>query len=89
MHTTLNKIYTYHPCNRGWNALLNYTGKTCPDDTPISFNAIIKAVSLFGAIWCLRALDGHESRKKAFFLYVQEKHTEQEIINKFIELFGE
>ena len=90
MRTTLNKIYECDPeCKRGWNALLNYTGKAAPDDDPVSFNTILEAIGLFPAIWCIRAIEGHEDIKKEFHDFCTIDNSVDEIRDKFLELFGD
>lgn len=87
MHTTLNKIKAHDPCDRGWNAILNYVGKTQPDDDPVSFNTVLDAVGLLGAIWCLRTLDNFN---EGFDEFLQSgPHSQEEITIKFLELFGD
>lgn len=89
MYTTLNKIIASGPCERGQAAIFKYLDKDKPDDEPISFIDIYYAVGLLGAIWCLRTLDGHEDIKQAFLEYCSEGHTQEEMVLKFLELFGE
>lgn len=93
MYTTLNNIKNARGdvyCPRGWNAILNYVHKLHPDDEPISFHTLLNATGLFGAIWCLRTIDGHEKQKAAFHAFCSEgKHTQEDMTNKFLELFGD
>ena len=60
MKTTLNKIRKYEPCADGWQKLLAYLGKTKSDDEPLSLVAILDSNGLDDAIWCLRAVEGHD-----------------------------
>lgn len=88
MKTTLNKIYAASPCDRGWNAILNYVGKI-DYDQPISMNTVLDAVGLFGAIWCLRTLDNCDEQKRAFDKFCNTGASIDEIRLKFFELFGD
>lgn len=77
------------PCDRGWNAILNYVGKMRPDDDPISFNRVLDAVGLLGAIWCLRTIDGCEKEKDEFKTFCDKGATPEQMTIKFLELFGD
>lgn len=91
MYTTLNNIKNAGGdvyCPRGWNAILNYVGKTEPDDDPITFYTLVDAVGILGAIWCLRTIDGHEDKKQAFLECCSQEATQEIITTKFLELFG-
>lgn len=88
MHTTLNRIYEAGPCKRGWGAILNYTRKAAPDDTPIPMRQVLEAVGLLGAIWCLRTIDGAEAEKEEFHNFCNQGATQEQITVKFLELFG-
>lgn len=52
MYTTLNRIRANHPCQDGWEKLLNFLGKTKADDEPLSFETILKSNGLDDALWC-------------------------------------
>ena len=58
--TTLNKIRSHSPCDGGWKKLLKHLGKTKADDDPISIIAILESNGFDDALWCLRAVDGHD-----------------------------
>ena len=60
MHTTLNKIRENEPCREGWARLLRHLGKTHADDDPLSLITILDSNGLDDALWCLRAVNGHE-----------------------------
>lgn len=60
MKTTLNKIREHNPCADGWKELLSYLGKTAPDDDPLPILTVLDSNGLDDALWCLRAVDGHE-----------------------------
>jgi hypothetical protein len=66
MKTTLNKIRAHNPCRYGWEKLLHHLGKTNADDEPLSLIAILNSTGLDDAIWCLRAVDGHEQEKRLY-----------------------
>ena len=90
MQTTLRKIQAHGPCDRGWNAILNYVGKKQPDDDPVSFVTLVDAVGLLGAIWCLRTIDGHEAEKAEFQAFCESgPRTQEEMTIEFLLLFGD
>ena len=60
MKTTLNKIREHDPCKSGWEKLLTYLGKTKADDEPLSLLTILDSNGLNDALWCLRAVEGHD-----------------------------
>ena len=60
MKTTLNKIRKHGPCQDGWSKLLKHLGKTQADDEPLKLTTIIESNGLDDALWCLRAVDGHD-----------------------------
>lgn len=60
MHTTLNRIRAYGPCLTSWERGLALLGKTKPDDEPIPIIAILDAMGLGDALWCLRAVEGRD-----------------------------
>lgn len=66
MQTTLNKIRTHSPCEDGWKRLLTNLGKTKPDDEPLDLTTILESNGLDDALWCLRAVDGHEREMRLF-----------------------
>lgn len=69
MQTTLNKIRAYSPCRYGWEKLLRYLGKTEADDEPLSISTIIDSNSLDDAIWCLRAVNGHDREIRLYAVW--------------------
>lgn len=90
MQTTLNKIHEEFPCDRGWNAINNYVGKNYDPDAPISFNKVLDAVGLMGAIWCLRTIEGHEDTKADFMAFCETgPRSNEDLTLKFLELFGD
>lgn len=90
MYTTLNRIKAADlGCDRGWNALLAYLGKTEADDQILSIRVIHSALGLMPAIKCLAALHGAGHEKQEFSEFLAEGHTQEEITIKFLELFGD
>ena len=55
MQTTLNKIRSHSPCERGWVKLLKHLGKTQADDEPLDFLTILESNGLDDTLWCLKA----------------------------------
>ena len=88
MYTTLNKIHEQCDCKRGWNALSTYLNKPIPDETQVSMRTIYDATGLQGAIWALRVLDGCDKEKEEFFEFCKLPHTQEQIVIKFLDLFG-
>ena len=66
MKTTLNKIRAHSPCGSGWGKLLKNLGKTKADDEPLALTDILESNGLDDALWCLRAVDGHERELRLF-----------------------
>ena len=66
MKTTLNKIRAHSPCTDGWEKLLKNLGKTKADDDPLALTAILESNGIDDALWCLRAVDGHEREMRLF-----------------------
>jgi len=66
MRTTLKKIRAHGPCKDGWEQLLKHLGKTKADDEPLSILTILDSNGLDDALWCLRAVDGHEREMRLF-----------------------
>ena len=66
MKTTLNKIRAHGPCTNGWEKLLKNLGKTKADDEPLALTDILESNGLDDALWCLRAVDGHEREMRLF-----------------------
>lgn len=89
MNTTLNKILEHNPCNRGWGAIINYVGKDYDRDQPISFTVLLDAVGLFGSVWCLRTVKGHDDIKQQFHDFCLSGRSKEEMEIKFLELFGD
>ena len=66
MKTTLNKIRLHRPCTSGWEKLLKNLGKTKADDAPLALTTILESNGIDDALWCLRAVDGHEREMRLF-----------------------
>ena len=66
MKTTLNKIRACGPCRSGWEKLLRNLGKTRADDEPLAITTILDSNGLDDALWCLRAVDGHQREMRLF-----------------------
>ena len=64
--TTLNKIREHRPCQDGWPKLLKNLGKTVADDEPVALTTILDSNGLDDALWCLRAVDGHDREIRLF-----------------------
>ena len=69
MNTTLNKIRKFSPCESGWTKLLKHLGKTQADDEPLPLLAVLESNDLDAALWCLRAVDGHDKEKRLFAVW--------------------
>lgn len=69
MYTTLNKIREHGPCEDGWITLLKSLNKTKPDDEPVAISYIIESNGLDNAVWCLRAVEGHDKEIRLFSVF--------------------
>ena len=69
MNTTLNAIREHCPCTEGWAKLLRHLGKTQADDEPLSIVTILDSNGLDDALWCLRAVDGHDREIRLFAVW--------------------
>jgi hypothetical protein len=85
MKTTLNKIRAHEPCTNGWKKLLTNLRKTKADDEPLALTTIFESNGLDDALWCLRAVDGHEREIRLFAVEcarrVQHLMTDQRSLN--------
>jgi hypothetical protein len=66
MKTTLNKIRAHSPCTAGWAKLLKNLGKTQADDEPLAITTVLDSNGVDDALWCLRAVDGHQKEMRLF-----------------------
>ena len=64
MYTTLNAIRNHKPCKAGWETLLEYLGKTKPDDETLHLLTILESNGLDDALWCFCAVDGFKKEKQ-------------------------
>ena len=82
--TTLNRIYSCHPCHSRWSLGMDAAGKSEPDDEPISYEAILDAVGLDDALWCCQAEPQHAGLWRRFAVWsarqVQYLMTDQRSI---------
>ena len=69
IYTTLNKIRVHGPCSDGWAKLLRHLGKTQADDEPVSLLTILDSNGPDDALWCLRAVDGHEREMRLYAVW--------------------
>ena len=69
MKTTLNQIRTHSPCVDGWKKLLAHLGKTQADDEPINILTILDSNDLDDALWCLRAVEGHDREIRLYAVW--------------------
>jgi len=59
IYTTLARIRAHSPSADVWSKLLTHLGKAAADDEPLAYSAILDAVGLDDALWCLRAEPQH------------------------------
>ena len=65
--TTLAEIKAAGPCQDRWrHALRNPAVKKICADTPITVRQIVETVGLNDALWCLRAMPGHDDKWRFF-----------------------
>ena len=78
MKTTLKQIRAAGPCGLrldedgeriGYLKLKRYLGKGYGDDTPISIATVIDSNGLDDALWCLRAVKGHQREMRLFAVW--------------------
>ena len=69
MKTTLNKIKKHTPCKDGWVRQLKHLGKKKSDDEPLAITTILDSNGLDDALWCLRAVNGHERKTRLFAVW--------------------
>jgi hypothetical protein len=81
MYTTLAKIREHLPCFGVWAKLLRHLGKTQADDEPLAIVTILDSNGLDDALWCLRAVSGHDREIRLFAVWcarqVQHLLTDQ------------
>ena len=69
MKTTLNEIRACNPCQDGWETLLHNLRKTKADDDPLDLLTILNSNGLDDALWCLRAIEGHDREIRLFAVW--------------------
>ena len=69
MHTTLNAIRAHDPCADGWRKLLRHLGKSEADDEQLPIVTILELNGLDDALWCLRAVDGHDREIRLYVVW--------------------
>ena len=69
IYTTLNRIRKQGPCADGWRKLLTHLGKTQADDEPLALATILQSNGLDDALWCLRAVEGHEKEMRLYAVW--------------------
>lgn len=69
MQTTLNAIRAHSPCSEGWRKLLAHLGKTQADDEPLAITTILDSNGLDDALWCLRAVTGHDREIRLYAVW--------------------
>ena len=69
IYTTLNKIRSHSPCANGWTKLLRHLGKTQADDEPLAITTVLDSNGLDDALWCLRAVDGHQREMRLYAVW--------------------
>lgn len=69
MNTTLNAIRAYGPCGDGWKKLLANLGKTTADSEPLSIVTVLDSNGLDDALWCLRAVSGHDREIRLYAIW--------------------
>ena len=66
---TLQKIRAHQPCRNGWEKLLRHLGKTTADDEPLSIATVLESNKLEDALWCLRAVEGHDREIRLYAVW--------------------
>lgn len=69
IYITLNRIRAHTPCADGWRKLLTHLNKTKADEEPLALATILQSNGLDDAIWCLRAVNGHEKEMRLYAVW--------------------
>jgi hypothetical protein len=69
IYTTLNRIRAYAPCADGCRKLLAHLKKAQADDEPLALATILQSNGLDDALWCLRAVDGHQREMRMYAVW--------------------
>ena len=72
IYTTLKQIRKHNPCKAGWEKLCKSLGKTKADDELLPLVRILDSNGIEDAIWCLRAVEGHDREVRLFACDVAE-----------------
>jgi hypothetical protein len=67
--TTLNAIRAHQPSAQFWSQLLFNLGKTEADDEPLPLLTVLDSNGFHDALWCLRALEDHDSDIRLFAVW--------------------
>src|SRR6185369_13509776 len=59
----------HSPCSEGWEKLLRSLNKKKADDEPLSIVKILDSNGLDDALWCLRAVSGHDREIRLFAVW--------------------
>lgn len=76
MKTTLRQIRGSHPCRDGWEKLLRRLGKHGPDNEPMSIITVLDSNGLDDALWCLRAVEGHDREIRLYAVWLARRVEE-------------
>jgi len=77
MYTTLNEIREHSPCHDGWTNLLRTPNKTKADDEPVSIIQVLDSNGLDDALWCLRAVKGHNRDIRLFAVWCARQRCDR------------
>jgi hypothetical protein len=69
MKTTLKQIREKSPSAEVWSRLLAHLGKTKADDDPLSIATIVESNGISDALWCLRAVNGHDKEIRLYAVW--------------------
>ncbi len=69
MRTTLRKIRDNCPDADSWRSLLRRLGKIRADDEPLSICTVLDSIGLYDALWCLRAVEGHDREIRLYLVW--------------------
>jgi hypothetical protein len=69
MNTTLKRIRSHGPCQKGWEKLLKHLGKTKADDESLPLRVILESNGFDDAICCLRAVPDCDKEARLFAVW--------------------
>lgn len=87
MKTTLGMVRLHTPCYHGWTKLLAWLGKTKADAEPLSILTLLESNGISDAVWCLRAVTGHDKQKRMFAVWCARQvvgYTSQPIYEEVV-----